>query len=29
MLSYGLGVGRAMATVPETKVRVYEVEKIQ
>jgi hypothetical protein len=29
VLSYGLGVGRAMATVPETKVRVYEVEKIQ
>ncbi|MDQ0819845.1 hypothetical protein QFZ79_002135 [Arthrobacter sp. V4I6] len=29
VLSYGLGVGRSMATVPETRVRVYEVEKIQ
>ena len=29
VLSYGLGVGRAAATVPETRLRVYEVEKIQ
>ena len=29
VLSYGLGVGRPMPTVPETRVRVYEVEKIQ
>ena len=29
MLSYGIGVGRPMGTVPETKVRVYEVEKIE
>lgn len=29
ILSYGIGVGRSMGTVPETNVRVYEVEKIQ
>ncbi|CAI3802589.1 AMIN-like domain-containing (lipo)protein [Pseudarthrobacter sp. MM222] len=29
VLSYGLGVGRPMPAVPETRVRVYEVEKIQ
>lgn len=29
VLSYGLGVGRPRDTVPETKVRVYEVEKIE
>lgn len=29
VLSYGIGVGRQMGTVPETKVRVYEVEKIE
>lgn len=28
VLSYGIGVGRSMASVPETRVRVYEVEKI-
>lgn len=28
VLSYGIGVGRSMARVPETRVRVYEVEKI-
>ncbi|MET4093895.1 hypothetical protein [Arthrobacter sp. UYCu712] len=28
VLSYGIGVGRSMPDVPETKVRVYEVEKI-
>ena len=28
VLSYGIGVGQPMSTVPETKVRVYEVEKI-
>ena len=28
VLGYGIGVGRPMPTVPETKVRVYEVEKI-
>ncbi|MEO3934239.1 hypothetical protein WMO79_15700 [Micrococcaceae bacterium Sec7.4] len=29
VVSYGIGVGRPMAAVPETKVRVYEVEKIE
>ncbi|WP_426979108.1 AMIN-like domain-containing (lipo)protein [Pseudarthrobacter sp. O4] len=29
VLSYGIGVGRPMGTVTETKVRVYEVEKIE
>ena len=29
MLSYGIGVGRPMNAVPETKVRVTEVEKIE
>jgi hypothetical protein len=29
VLSYGIGVGKPMGTVPETRVRVYEVEKIQ
>lgn len=29
VLSYGIGVGRPTETVPETKVRVYEVEKIE
>ncbi|MGO4803968.1 hypothetical protein AB4089_02445 [Arthrobacter sp. 2MCAF15] len=29
VLSYGIGVGRPMSTVPETKVRVSEVEKIE
>ncbi|MGY3319953.1 AMIN-like domain-containing (lipo)protein [Arthrobacter sp. TE12232] len=29
VLTYGIGVGRPMSTVPETKVRVYEVEKIE
>ncbi len=29
VLSYGIGVGRPMSTVPETKVRVTEVEKIE
>jgi hypothetical protein len=29
VLSYGIGVGRPMDPVPETKVRVYEVEKIE
>ncbi|WP_427129575.1 AMIN-like domain-containing (lipo)protein [Pseudarthrobacter sp. S9] len=29
VVSYGIGVGRPMGTVPETKVRVYEVEKIE
>lgn len=29
VLSYGIGVGRPVETVPETKVRVYEVEKIE
>ena len=29
VVSYGIGVGRPMATVPETRVRVYEVEKIE
>jgi hypothetical protein len=28
VLSYGIGVGRLVGTVPETRVRVYEVEKI-
>ncbi|SDK67845.1 hypothetical protein [Arthrobacter sp. ok362] len=28
VLSYGIGVGRPMSTIPETKVRVTEVEKI-
>ena len=28
-LSYGIGVGQPRETVPETKVRVYEVEKIE
>ncbi|WP_427006462.1 AMIN-like domain-containing (lipo)protein [Pseudarthrobacter sp. H2] len=28
-VSYGIGVGRPMGTVPQTKVRVYEVEKIE
>lgn len=29
VVSYGIGVGRPMEPVPETKVRVYEVEKIE
>ena len=29
VLTYGIGVGRPTETVPETKVRVYEVEKIE
>ena len=29
VVSYGIGVGRPMSTVPETKVRVTEVEKIE
>ncbi|AXJ08389.1 hypothetical protein [Arthrobacter sp. PM3] len=29
VLSYGIGVGRPMETVPETRVRVFEVEKIE
>ena len=29
VLSYGFGVGQPRQTVPETKVRVYEVEKIE
>lgn len=29
VLSYGVGVGRPMEKVPDTKVRVYEVEKIE
>ena len=29
VLSYGIGVGRPMDPVPETKVRVWEVEKIE
>ena len=29
VLTYGIGVGRPMNPVPETKVRVYEVEKIE
>lgn len=29
VLTYGVGVGRPVTTVPETKVRVYEVEKIE
>ncbi|MFF2245320.1 hypothetical protein ACFVTM_14195 [Arthrobacter sp. NPDC058130] len=29
VLSYGIGVGRPMSTVPETKVRINEVEKIE
>lgn len=29
VLSYGIGVGRPMGTIPETKVRVTEVEKIE
>lgn len=29
VLSYGIGVGRPGTTVPPTKVRVYEVEKIE
>ena len=29
MLSYGIGVGRPMSTVPKTKVRVMEVEKVE
>jgi hypothetical protein len=29
VLTYGIGVGRPMGTVPQTKVRVYEVEKIE
>lgn len=29
VLSYGIGVGRPVGTVPQTKVRVYEVEKIE
>ena len=29
VLSYGIGVGRPMSTIPETKVRVTEVEKIE
>ncbi|MCB5291177.1 hypothetical protein [Arthrobacter sp. SO3] len=29
VLTYGIGVGRPTGTVPETKVRVYEVEKIE
>lgn len=29
VLSYGIGVGRPRETIPETKVRVYEVEKIE
>ena len=29
VVSYGIGVGRPMETVPETKVRVFEVEKIE
>jgi hypothetical protein len=28
-VSYGIGVGRPMAAVPQTKVQVYEVEKIE
>lgn len=28
-LSYGIGVGRPGAAVPQTKVRVYEVAKIE
>lgn len=28
-VSYGIGVGRPTATVPQTKVQVYEVEKIE
>ncbi|MHA7223644.1 AMIN-like domain-containing (lipo)protein [Arthrobacter sp. RHLT1-20] len=28
LLSYGIGVGRILSPVPETKIRVYEVEKI-
>lgn len=28
VVSYGIGVGRPVETVPETKVRVFEVEKI-
>ena len=29
VLSYGIGVGHPKETVPETRVRVYEVEKIE
>jgi len=29
VVSYGIGVGRPMSPAPETKVRVYEVEKIE
>ncbi|HSO92317.1 MAG TPA: hypothetical protein VLR70_14320 [Arthrobacter sp.] len=29
VLSYGIGVGRPRDTIPETRVRVYEVEKIE
>ncbi len=29
VLTYGIGVGRPMNPVPKTKVRVYEVEKIE
>ena len=29
VLSYGIGVGRPGTAVPQTKVRVYEVEKIE
>lgn len=28
-VSYGIGVGRPVSSVPQTKVRVYEVEKIE
>ncbi|TFD31823.1 hypothetical protein E3T40_13770 [Cryobacterium sp. TMT1-19] len=28
-VTYGIGVGRPMDTVPQTPVRVYEVEKIE
>ena len=29
VLTFGIGVGRPMGSVPQTKVRVYEVEKIE
>lgn len=29
VLSYGIGVGRPVTTAPQTRVRVYEVEKIE
>ena len=29
VLGYGIGVGRPVGTIPETKVRVTEVEKIE